>query len=90
MPPPVRQSQNTEEKRQKLNLDYMVTIKSEYYIFDQSEQRWRVRVDYPMGLTDDDVEDILMQQTNSYFRFDGKVPGFIPTIKIQERTKTPI
>ena len=90
MPPPQRQSQNTEEKRIQLNQDYIVTIKSEYYIFDQTEQRWRVRVDYPMGLTDDDVEDILMEQTNNYFRFDGKVPGFIPTIKIQERKKNTV
>ena len=82
-----RQSKNNAAKRTKLNQDYIVTKKAELYVLDQNEKRQRVRVEFPVQLTEDDIEDILLSQTTDYTRVDGQAPGYVPLICIRERSK---
>ena len=82
-----RKSKNTEEKRAQLNVDYIVMKKMELYVLDKNENRQRIRVEYPIGLTEDDIEDIMTDQTDDYLRLDGNAPGYIPLITITQRQK---
>ena len=82
----VRQSKNNAAKRTKLNQDYIVMKKVELYVLDKEENRKRVRVEYPIELSEDDIEDILLNQTTEYTRVDGQAAGYVPLIRIQQRT----
>ena len=84
--PYVRQSQNNAAKRTKLNQDYIVMKKIELNVMEKDENRKRVRVEYPIGLSEDDIEDILLDQTSEYTRVDGQAAGYVPLIRIQQRT----